>query len=167
MANPENLIPMASRTPAERSAISSKGGKATKGITKWKLKTCKLCKLPCPYKDTRSEKGLRCKVPDLKRRFLESASSKEAMMESLIMDAHELGLSAKTHTQRVSSYKAKLDLKKEIYPNKQELEIKQEIKEVIPKDEIEEIAKGLIKDACDIKTSSKGNAKAKKQSKAP
>jgi len=127
MGNEKHLIPLNQRTESERKAIQSKGGKATKGIPKWKLKTCKRCNLPCPLKDSRSEQGLRCMIPDLKRKFLESATDPVAMINSLIMDAFALGQTAKSHKEKYDSFSAKLSLKKEIHPNTQQIEVQQDI----------------------------------------
>lgn len=113
MANEQNLIPFNKRSPREHRELSAKGGKATKGIPRYKLTKCKSCKLPCPLKDEGIEKNWKCKVPDVKRKILEAAVYPEKLKESLYSDVFDLQINAKSFTEKERVFNAKLSLEKE------------------------------------------------------
>ena len=122
MANADNLIPVTKRSPSEQRRISAMGGRATKGIPRYKITTCKMCKLPCPLKDEGKEKKWKCKIPDAKRLVLEAALNPEKLTESLFNDVFKLQTEAQNFKQKKDAYYAKLNLKKEVAPAVQKTE---------------------------------------------
>ena len=116
MANEHNLIPVTKRTPSEQRAISAKGGRATRGIPRYGMTTCKMCKLSCPYKEQGKKEGSKCQVPDIKRKILEAALDPSKLTESLFDDVFRLQLEGRTFKEKKDVYYAKLNLKKEVAP---------------------------------------------------
>ena len=124
MANEQNLIPLTNRSKEDAKRIRSLGGKAHKGLKKYKITTCKSCKLPCPLKQDGTVKGWKCKVPDAKKLILEAFANPNKLTESLFMDAMELQtLAGKDFKKKKDVFYAKLDLKKEVNPSAKKLEV--------------------------------------------
>lgn len=122
MANPnpntKGLIPFPERTQSERREIQAAGGRATKGLPRYKQTKCKNCKLgACPLREQGIAENWLCQIHDLQRKVIEAIIDPEKLTESLIGDAFELQTRAGTDFSKIKdSFYAKLNLKKELYP---------------------------------------------------
>ena len=121
--NPENLISLATRTQPERKRIATLGGAATKGLPKYSQTKCKNCSLPCPLKEQGISQDLKCQIHDAQRKIIESILDPQKFIESLLIDSLELQTRAGTDFNKIrDSAHFKLELKKELYPNIQQIQ---------------------------------------------
>jgi len=125
MANEQNLIPLNKRSKEDAKRIRSMGGKAHKGLAKYKITTCKSCKLPCPLKDQGTEERWKCQIPDGKRILLEAFADPSKLNSGLFQALMELNLMATTYGEKERFFNAYLNFKKEIQPTEQFLNVKQ------------------------------------------
>jgi hypothetical protein len=119
--NTQNLIPLSSRSPSERSAISAKGGASNKGRVRFDQKACSKCVLPCPFKDQGTIEKWKCKVPDMKRLVLEAATDITKLDLAMIRDAWEIETLAKNCRDKKLAFDAKRELRQILAPEPQRI----------------------------------------------
>jgi hypothetical protein len=123
--NDKNLIPLNQRSKEEAKKIQSMGGKALKGIPKYKITTCKRCKLDCPLKEKGKEAHWKCKIPDLKRKILEIGWNPANLDKAIITHLFELQTEIKTTIDRKRLLDSLMEYRKITQPPAQELNINQ------------------------------------------
>lgn len=128
MANNQNLISLANRTPEKRNEIATKGGYATKGIKRLTLRKCTRCELGgCPLREQGIKEDWRCKLPDVKRAILEAYANPEKWFESIAGDIIECQALAKNFTEKKDLAKLKSEIKEKFLPTAQTINVNQTV----------------------------------------